>query len=171
MPLVSLDQVCIAFGHLPLLDAAVLQLERGERVSVVGRNGAGKSTLLRILSGEVVPDSGSVWRAPGLRTARLEQDVPFSSDRTVFDVVSDGLGAVSDLVAEYHRTTVSLSRESSPALVARWPRRRGSRRASSGNGPSRSSCHFEKSSSGACRSRDRLASAALLWRCSRLSEL
>jgi ATP-binding cassette subfamily F protein uup len=117
MPLVSLDQVSIAFGHLPLLDAAVLQLERGERVAVVGRNGSGKSTLLRILSGELVPDSGSVWAAPGLRAARLEQDVPFSTDRTVFDVVSDGLGAVSDLVAEYHRTIVSLSRQSSPSLL------------------------------------------------------
>jgi ATP-binding cassette subfamily F protein uup len=46
MPLVSLDRVSLAFGHLPLLEHATLQIDRGERVSVVGRNGAGKSTLL-----------------------------------------------------------------------------------------------------------------------------
>jgi ATP-binding cassette subfamily F protein uup len=46
MPLVSLDDVSIAFGHRPLLDRVALQIEPRERVSVIGRNGTGKSTLL-----------------------------------------------------------------------------------------------------------------------------
>ena len=117
MPLVDLNHVSLAFGHLPLLSDARLRVDRGERVCVVGRNGAGKSTLLRILSGEQSPDAGSVWAEPGLRMARLEQDVPFSTDRTVFDVVADGLGDVSDLVASYHRTAVKLAEESTPALL------------------------------------------------------
>jgi ATP-binding cassette subfamily F protein uup len=90
MPLVSLDRVSIAFGHLPLLDAASLQIEQGERVSVIGRNGTGKSTLLKILSGETAPDSGTLWHQPSLRIARLEQDVPLSANRSVFDVVAEG---------------------------------------------------------------------------------
>ena len=75
MPLVSLDDVSIAFGHRPLLDRAALQIEPRERVSVIGRNGTGKSTLLKILSGELRPDAGSIWRAPGAEAARLAQDV------------------------------------------------------------------------------------------------
>jgi len=90
MPLVSLDGVSIAFGHLPLLDEVALQIEPRERVSMIGRNGSGKSTLLKILSGELVPDSGTVWRQPSLRVARLEQDVPLSADRSVFEVVAEG---------------------------------------------------------------------------------
>ena len=82
MPLVSLDRISLAFGRLPLFDQATLQIERGERVSVVGRNGAGKSTLLRIVGGELSPDAGSVWTEPGLRIARLEQDVPRSIARS-----------------------------------------------------------------------------------------
>src|SRR5436309_14280584 len=117
MPLVLLDRVSIAFGHLPLHEEATLRIERGERVSVVGRNGAGKSTLLRIVSGEQAPDTGSVWTEPGLRMARLEQDVPISTDRTVFDAVADGLGELSDLVADYHRTVVKVAEGSSPALL------------------------------------------------------
>jgi len=117
MPLVALDHVSLAFGHLPLLDEAMLRIERGDRVSVVGRNGAGKSTLLRIVSGDQPPDAGSVWTEPSLRMARLEQDVPLSTDRTVFDVVADGLGELSDLVAGYHRTAVKLAEESTPALL------------------------------------------------------
>jgi ABC transport system ATP-binding/permease protein len=72
MPLVTLDQVSVAFGHLPLLGEATVRIDRGERVCVVGRNGAGKSTLLRVISGEQTPDSGTVWTEPGLRLARLD---------------------------------------------------------------------------------------------------
>ena len=117
MPLVSLDRVSLAFGHLPLFDQSTLQIDPGERVSVVGRNGTGKSTLLRVVSGEQPPDTGLVWTAPGLRIATLEQDVPLSTARTVFDVVADGLGELSDLVARYHHTAVELAREGTPALL------------------------------------------------------
>ena len=90
--MVSLDRVSIAFGHLPLLDEVALQIEPRERVAVIGRNGTGKSTLLKIISGELPADAGpgSIWRQPGLRIARLEQDVPLSADRTVFEVVAEG---------------------------------------------------------------------------------
>ena len=54
MPLVSLDHIRMAYGHLPLLDDASLLIEAGERVCVIGRNGTGKSTLLQIIGGDVV---------------------------------------------------------------------------------------------------------------------
>ncbi len=90
MPLVTLDRVSMAYGHLPLLDEVAMQIDARERVSVIGRNGTGKSTLLKILSGEILPDGGTVWRQPSLRVARLEQDVPLSAHRSVFDVVAEG---------------------------------------------------------------------------------
>jgi ABC transport system ATP-binding/permease protein len=90
MPLVSLDHIRMAYGHLPLLDDASLLIEAGERVCIIGRNGTGKSTLLQIIGGDVTPDAGTVWRQPGLRIARLEQDVPLSTDRPVREVVADG---------------------------------------------------------------------------------
>src|ERR1700704_3854570 len=91
--LVSLDRVSVAFGHLPLLDEVALQVEPRERVAVIGPNGTGKSTLLKIISDEVPADAGpgsNIWRQPGLRVARLEQDVPLSAHRAVFEVVGEG---------------------------------------------------------------------------------
>ena len=114
MPVVSLDNVSIAFGHLPLLDRVALQIDHGERVCVIGRNGSGKSTLLRVLSGEQTVDQGSVWRAPGLRVSRLEQDVPLSVARTVFDVVADGLDDIAELVARYHHAVAAIAERSTP---------------------------------------------------------
>jgi ABC transport system ATP-binding/permease protein len=122
MPLVFLDRVSLAFGHLPLFEESSLQIDRGERVSLVGRNGAGKSTLLKLVSGDQRPDTGSVWRAPGLRIASLEQDVPLSTDRPVFDVVAGGLGDLSTLVADYHRAAVAVAHDSAPASMEKLGR-------------------------------------------------
>src|SRR2546428_13458478 len=94
MPVASLNQISIAFGHLPLLDGVTLQIEPGERVSLVGRNGTGKSTLLQVLSGEQAPDAGSVWHQPGLRIGRLAQDAPLTTHRALVDVVAGGLAGV-----------------------------------------------------------------------------
>nr|MBA2304697.1 ATP-binding cassette domain-containing protein [Acidobacteriota bacterium] len=102
MPLITLDAVALAFGHLPLFEAANLQIEAGERIALIGRNGSGKSSLLKVIGGAVPPDQGTVWRAPGVRMARLDQDVPLVGTRTVFDEVADGLGELGALVADYH---------------------------------------------------------------------
>ena len=59
-------------------------------MAVIGRNGTGKSTLLKIVNRDVAPDSGTVWRQPALKTARLDQDVPLAAHRSVFDVVAEG---------------------------------------------------------------------------------
>ena len=132
VPLVSLDGVSIAFGHLPLLDEASLQIDSRERVCVIGRNGTGKSTLLRIISGESEPDEGAVWRQPGLRVARLEQDVPLSANRSVFEVVAEGhthhLEADDEWLREHHVDLVLSRLELPPdaivdTLSGGWRRR------------------------------------------------
>jgi len=90
MALVSMRGVGLAFGGPKLLDAVDWQVERGERVGLVGRNGAGKSTLMRLLGGEIAPDDGEVIRSQGVRIARLPQDVPAGRGGSVFDEVSAG---------------------------------------------------------------------------------
>ncbi len=94
MPLVALEHISHAYGHVPLLDDVGLQVDAGERIAIIGRNGAGKSTLMQIIAGDLPPDTGSVWRQPGTRVARLVQDVPLSAHRTVAEVVGDGLGVL-----------------------------------------------------------------------------
>ncbi len=96
MPLVTLDHVSLAYGYLPLLDDASVEIEAGERICIIGRNGTGKSTLLQIVGGDVKPDEGRVWRQPALRIGRLAQDAPLEDTRPVFDVVSEGLPDLGD---------------------------------------------------------------------------
>src|SRR5262245_33386458 len=95
MPLLTLDQISHAYGHMPLLDRAALRVDPGERLALIGRNGTGKSTLLRIMAGELAPDSGTVWRMPASRIARLAQDAVEETSRTVREEVAAGLGSGS----------------------------------------------------------------------------
>ena len=122
MPLLTLDRVSLAFGHLPLLDGVSALVEPRERVCLLGRNGSGKSTLLRILSGEQEPDAGSVWRQPDLRAARLDQDVPLAEHLPVFDVVAQGLGGLSDLVLAYHHAAVAVAESATGTALERLGR-------------------------------------------------
>jgi len=130
MPLVTLDRISVAFGHLPLLHEASFRIESRERVCVIGRNGTGKSTLLQIVGGDVAPQDGEVWREPGLRIGRLAQDALFADDRRAFDVVADALGDTSgDLWRAEQRVAMALSRLQIPAdasmstLSGGWRRR------------------------------------------------
>jgi len=91
MPLLSLLDVSLSYGGPPLIDSVNLQIDAGERVCLLGRNGSGKSSLLRILSGDLKPDHGDVFRQPGLRVARLRQEVPDDIHGSVHDLVLGGL--------------------------------------------------------------------------------
>ncbi len=130
MPLVTLDKVTMAYGHLPLLHEASLRIEPRERVCVIGRNGTGKSTLLQIVSGSLAPQSGTVWHEAGLRIGRLAQDALVADDRRTFDVVAEGIaGTGGDTWREEQQVGMALSRLQIPAdatmatLSGGWRRR------------------------------------------------
>jgi ABC transport system ATP-binding/permease protein len=91
MALISLKDVNVGFGGHPLLDQVNFQIERGERVCLLGRNGAGKSTLLRLIHGDILPDDGEIARQQGVRIAMLSQDVPHGLAGATADVVAGRL--------------------------------------------------------------------------------
>ena len=108
MPLLSLADIRLRYGGASLLDGVEFQIERGDRICLLGANGAGKSSLLRILAGESEPDSGQVIRSPGLRVARLPQQVPSHLVGRVMDIVCPG--ADSDLGIQNHEAKQIVSR-------------------------------------------------------------
>jgi len=89
----GLENLTVTFGGAPILEGVSLQIERGERIGLLGRNGSGKSTLLRVLSGDLVPDGGTIVRRQGVRVAGLAQEVPASLPGTVAESLADALEA------------------------------------------------------------------------------
>ena len=107
--LLTLDNICLAYGIYPLLDHVKLQIVAGERVCLIGRNGAGKSSLLKIIEGSLTPDSGSIWRKPQLRLARLAQELPQNTEATIYEYVAAGIADTGRLLADYYSLTQRLS--------------------------------------------------------------
>ena len=111
MTLLKLTNVSLAYGNNPLLDGVSWQIARGERVCIIGRNGTGKSSMLSLVKGSQLPDDGEIWRAPGLKIGELPQELPLADERTVFDVVAEGLAGVGQLLADYHHLSQNIQNE------------------------------------------------------------
>lgn len=116
MPLLTVDNACLAYGHVALLDHTAMQIDAGECVGLIGRNGSGKSSLLRAMAGLGVLDDGTIWRQPGLTVAYVSQEPDFSVDASVFDTVAEGLGEVAQLLVDYHHVTHTVSGEDAEAM-------------------------------------------------------
>ena len=99
MPLLTLEKICLAFGHHSLLDHVELQLDEGERIGLIGRNGGGKSSLLRIWLERPDPDDGKIWRTPALKLAYVPQEPALDPAASVFEEVSKGIGALSHVLS------------------------------------------------------------------------
>ncbi len=102
MPLAILDKLELAYGHWPLLDGASLVIDTGERIGLIGRNGTGKSSLMKVVAGEIRPDAGEVWKKPGLKMAIVPQEPQFAPGHSVYEAVSEGVGAAQALLTAYH---------------------------------------------------------------------
>ena len=90
MAILSLQNISVAFGGPLVLDKVNLQIEQGERICLVGRNGAGKSTLINLINNGIKPDSGDIFRKPGLAMGTLSQEVPRHIQGKIIDIVSSG---------------------------------------------------------------------------------
>jgi ATP-binding cassette subfamily F protein uup len=122
MALLSLQDVSISFGGPPLLEKANMQVEKGERVCLLGRNGEGKTTLLRLISGTMEPDNGVISLQKGTRVAGLSQELPTDLTGSVHEVVAGGLAGVGSMLEEYHQLTSRLAHGADEFMLRRMGR-------------------------------------------------
>jgi ATP-binding cassette subfamily F protein uup len=90
MALISCKDLRVSWAGRALLDDVGFQVEKGERIGLVGRNGQGKSTLLSVLAGRLEPQGGEVVREAGTRAALLQQQVPTDLQGSVEELILSG---------------------------------------------------------------------------------
>lgn len=103
--MLNLKSASLHYGHHALLDNVALQVNKGDRIGLVGRNGAGKSTLLKVLLGTVALEEGERRLEDGRVLSYLNQELPDADEQDVFDVVAHGLTEIGELLARYHHCT------------------------------------------------------------------
>lgn len=117
MNILSVENASFAVGHVALLDKTSFQLDRGEKIGLIGRNGAGKSSFLKILAGVQKLDDGQIIVQNNLKIVYVPQESFFDKEATVFDTVAEGLGEIRDLLRRYHHVSHELENGSSEALL------------------------------------------------------
>ncbi len=100
-PLLSANEIALAYGYQALLESVSLAVSPGEKVGLVGRNGCGKTSLLKILAGTDEPDSGTVSRRRGLRVGYLPQEFELDGELTVLQNIEAGAADLMEWMRRY----------------------------------------------------------------------
>ena len=108
MLIAQLSEVSKSFGSHDVLENMSWQIPESARVALVGRNGSGKTTLFRLLSGDMEPDRGNVWRRRGAVVAAMEQEVLITDRRTLREEAARGLEHLEELHREFDAVTSRL---------------------------------------------------------------
>jgi ATPase subunit of ABC transporter with duplicated ATPase domains len=98
--MISVNNLAKYFGGQTLFADVQLQLNKGQRIGIVGANGSGKSTLLRILSEQEPASEGQVIRVKSARVGVLDQDHFAYEDIPIIDVVMMGNQQLWDAMVE-----------------------------------------------------------------------
>ncbi|HEX9109055.1 MAG TPA: ABC-F family ATP-binding cassette domain-containing protein, partial [Longimicrobiales bacterium] len=125
MTQIAVNGVGMEFGGSPVIRDVTFTVARGERWGIVGRNGTGKTTILRVVTGELQPTYGSVYRAPGTRMAVLEQHRAFEGATTVWEAAAGPFRELLALEVALGNLAEEIGRrgeEAPPPLLARYDR-------------------------------------------------
>jgi ATP-binding cassette ChvD family protein len=91
-----------------VIEDLTLSFYHGAKIGVLGGNGAGKSTLLRIMAGEDKDVDGKLYWNPGTRIGYVPQEPRLDPDRTVREIVEEGVAGQIAMVKEFEKVTASL---------------------------------------------------------------
>ncbi|HMA67965.1 MAG TPA: energy-dependent translational throttle protein EttA [Desulfosalsimonadaceae bacterium] len=99
----SMNRVSKYRNKEPVIEDISLSYFYGAKIGVLGLNGAGKSTLLRIMAGVDTEYNGEIGFTPGYSVGHLEQEPVLDQQKTVREIVEEGVQDISALMEEYNR--------------------------------------------------------------------
>ncbi|WP_459871543.1 ribosomal protection-like ABC-F family protein [Campylobacter concisus] len=111
MALIDLIDVSKKFGANEILNNISLSVNENEKIAIIGKNGSGKSTLMKIISGEVVADSGRRIVQSLISVEMLAQNPNFNATFSVRDALNNELKEIFDAISEYEKSGVLLANE------------------------------------------------------------
>ncbi|RLB74048.1 MAG: energy-dependent translational throttle protein EttA, partial [Deltaproteobacteria bacterium] len=97
----SMMRVSKSYNKQPIIKDISLSYFYGAKIGVLGLNGSGKSTLLRIMAGVDKEFNGEAALSDGYSVGYLEQEPQLDGDKTVREVVQEGVQEIVDLLAEF----------------------------------------------------------------------
>ncbi|RZJ73488.1 ATP-binding cassette domain-containing protein [Flavobacterium sp.] len=101
--MLNIHNLSVSFGGSYLFEEVTFRLGAGDRVGLVGKNGAGKSTMLKILSRDLLPDSGVIATEKEVQIGFLRQDIDFVQGRSVLDEAYQAFEEIKSIEAKLEK--------------------------------------------------------------------
>ena len=102
--MLTVSQLSKSFGGRVLFDSASLQVNKGDRIALIGPNGTGETTLFSILLGLEIPDKGEIVLQRGVVVGYLPQEIASPGNQTVMQIATSPIG---DPAADHDRSSGS----------------------------------------------------------------
>ena len=123
--MLTVSDISKSYDEHELFSGLTFTVGMSDRIAVIGRNGTGKTTLFEIITGNIIPDSGSVSVRRGTAIGYLRQDVQPSSERNLLEYVSGSSDLVSKLEHKIALVQEDLAEEKDEETVRNLLRKLG----------------------------------------------
>ena len=101
MPIIDLQNISKSYNHKLVLQNIDFFINKNERLALIGKNGSGKSTLVKMITGEVIADSGKIIKSKNQHIALLSQDIVFSKNQSVQEFITQSIALINQIKQEY----------------------------------------------------------------------
>lgn len=117
---ISVKQLNKSYGANEILKDISFEINRGERVGLIGDNGSGKTTLFKILMGELDYDSGEVHLAPDARVGMIQQIPNYPEEMTVESVLRSSFAHLDAIAAQMKELEGRMEHDHSKEILTRY---------------------------------------------------
>jgi ATP-binding cassette subfamily F protein 3 len=116
MSIIAFSNITKTYGPVRVFDGLTISFHPGQKVGLIGQNGSGKTTLFRMILGTEVPDTGSISTQKDLKIGYLPQEPDFHDQKTVFEIMHEGLQDLSEKQCRLEALSVKLGTLGGSAL-------------------------------------------------------
>ncbi|WP_066499412.1 ABC-F family ATP-binding cassette domain-containing protein [Abyssisolibacter fermentans] len=109
--ILQLNDIGISFGGETLLNKINMKIEKAEKIGLIGVNGAGKSTILRIISGELLPETGQIFLKKNTTIGYLKQDGGLNINNSINEEMLEVFRPLLNIKEQLKKLELEMSKE------------------------------------------------------------
>ncbi|MFK5882955.1 MAG: ABC-F family ATP-binding cassette domain-containing protein, partial [Candidatus Izemoplasma sp.] len=122
MNILSVSKLTKEFNGEALFSNVSFEINKGDKVAIIGRNGTGKSTILKMILGDIYIDSGEVYKNSKAQIGYLSQNVISSTEHTLLDEINEVFKDVLQLEQQIKEISLVMANDHSDKVLKRYER-------------------------------------------------
>lgn len=119
MAILTVQNISKSFDLKEILQSITFNVEKNDKIGLIGINGSGKTTLFKIIYDVIGPDSGSISYVNGLKIGYLRQSIEVDENKTIYEICLEKFKDVIDLKEDIKKLEEKISSEKDHVILNR----------------------------------------------------